>query len=172
MQPSQASVSACVAAHPASFSPGFLDFLAFWRAWFARLHQGKQLPVFLVSGGFRALIEPLREQMGLDADHVFANDMRFDPATGAFVSHDPEQPTARSGGKARALSLIAEQHSLHSLVMLGDGATDLEACPPAKLVVGYGGVAVREKVQQQAHVFVTSWKQLQQLLKQAERIGQ
>jgi phosphoserine phosphatase len=33
------------------------------------------------------------------------------------------------------------------MLMAGDGATDLQAKPPAAAVVGFGGVAVREKVQ-------------------------
>lgn len=39
--------------------------------------------------------------------------------------------------------------------MIGDGATDLQAKPPADLFIGYGGVVAREAVKQGADLFVT-----------------
>jgi phosphoserine phosphatase len=44
--------------------------------------------------------------------------------------------------------------------MVGDGATDLEARPPADLMIGFGGVVVREKVRDHADWFVTDFKEL------------
>ena len=44
------------------------------------------------------------------------------------------------------------------MVMIGDGATDLEARPPADLFIGYGGVARREAVEEGADWFVVDWK--------------
>ncbi len=38
--------------------------------------QGKE--VFLVSGGFRQIIHPLAEQLGIPTSHVFANTILFD----------------------------------------------------------------------------------------------
>jgi phosphoserine phosphatase len=169
MHPSAASVAACVSAHPATFSPGFIDFIQYWREWYARRHGDKSFPLFLVSGGFRPLIEPLRIQLGLNELNVYANSMIFDEQSGAFIEFDSNQPTSRSGGKARALENIQKLHSYKCMIMIGDGATDLEACPPAKLMIGYGGIAVREKVEKQAHVFIRSWSELQSLLEQAEK---
>ena len=36
------------------------------------------------------------------------------------------------------------------VVMVGDGATDMQAKPPADAFIGYGGVAVRETVRANA----------------------
>jgi phosphoserine phosphatase len=167
MRPSKDDVAACVANEPASFSPGFEEFLTFWRGWYARRHAGAELPVFLVSGGFRPLIEPLRVRLGLPESHVFANEFRFD-AEGQYAGFDESAPTSRSGGKARALqSILATRPSVHSVCMVGDGATDLEACPPATLMIGYGGVAQRAAVKERAHVFIDSWTELRVLLEQA-----
>jgi phosphoserine phosphatase len=42
--------------------------------------------------------------------------------------------------------------------MVGDGATDMQAKPPADLFIGYGGVVVREAVRDGADLFVTDLK--------------
>jgi len=170
MRPSAEQVVACVRDKPASFSPGFEELLAHWRAAYARWHPGAVLPVFLVSGGFRPLIEPLRLRLGLPESHVYANELRFD-AAGKYQSFDQQAPTSRSGGKACALEDIMAKHGFKRMAMLGDGATDLEACPPATLMIGYGGIAAREKVQQQAHGFITHWTQLRGLIDQADAAG-
>jgi len=44
--------------------------------------------------------------------------------------------------------------------MIGDGATDLEARPPASAFIGFGGIVTREKVQKGADWFVTDFKTL------------
>ena len=48
----------------------------------------------------------------------------------------------------------------HSIVMIGDGVTDLEAKPPAIAMIGFGGVVVREKVKAEADYFVMSFEEL------------
>jgi phosphoserine phosphatase len=42
--------------------------------------QGKD--VFLVSGGFRQIIHPLAQKLGIPLDHVFANTILFDVSEG------------------------------------------------------------------------------------------
>ena len=172
LRPSSASVASCVSAHPASFSPGFESFLCFLRGWYSARHDGAALPVFLVSGGFRPLIEPLRLQMGVASSCVYANSLRFAAdGSGAYDSFDASEPTSRSGGKARALDSIVAAHGYSHVTMVGDGATDLEAAPPAKLMVGYGGIAQREAVKRQAHVFVQSWDELRQIIESCDVDG-
>lgn len=41
------------------------------------------------------------------------------------------QPTAESGGKGKVIKLLKEKFHFKKVVMIGDGATDMEACPPA-----------------------------------------
>ena len=50
---------------------------------------------------------------------------------GQFCGFDTEEPTSESGGKPRVVALLKEKHSYQNLVMVGDGATDMEASPPA-----------------------------------------
>lgn len=54
------------------------------------------------------------------------------------------------------------------MVVVGDGATDLEARPPADLFVGYGGVCVRPSVEAGADLFVRSFAELLALTERAE----
>lgn len=53
--------------------------------------------------------------------------------------------------------------------MVGDGATDLEARPPADVFVGFGGVAVRAAVRDGADLFVTDFAELVRVRRDAER---
>ncbi|EDO27358.1 predicted protein, partial [Nematostella vectensis] len=46
------------------------------------------------------------------------------------------------------------------LVVIGDGVTDMEACPPADAFIGFGGNVVREQVKANAPWFVTDFKVL------------
>ena len=48
--------------------------------------------------------------------------------------------------------------------MVGDGVTDLQARPPADLVVGFGCVVTRNAVKEGADLFVTDFDYLTKLL--------
>ncbi len=48
--------------------------------------------------------------------------------------------------------------------MIGDGATDLEARPPADGFIGYGGIVVRETVKAKADWFITDFNDLLKVL--------
>jgi phosphoserine phosphatase len=44
--------------------------------------------------------------------------------------------------------------------MVGDGATDAEACPPADAFIGFGGNQVREAVKKSAPWYVYDFQEL------------
>ena len=46
------------------------------------------------------------------------------------------------------------------MIMVGDGMTDMQAKPPAQLVIGYGGIVDRPSVRDQADWFVTDFEEL------------
>ena len=50
---------------------------------------------------------------------------------GGFAGFDKSQPTSESGGKPKVLQALKDKHGYKKLVHIGDGVTDLEACPPA-----------------------------------------
>ncbi|GFN77428.1 phosphoserine phosphatase [Plakobranchus ocellatus] len=151
VQPTQEKLNAFIKDHPPKLSPGVKDLV--------RLLMRMNKKVFLVSGGFRRIIEPVAVALSLPADHIFANTLLFNN-DGSYAGFDLKEPTSESGGKPRAIQQIKEKHGISHLVMVGDGATDMEACPPASAFIGYGGNVVRDKVKNGAAWFVTDFKEL------------
>eukprot|EP00884_Botryococcus_braunii_P018710 jgi/Botrbrau1/5522/Bobra.0023s0010.2 len=117
--------------------------------------QSKGADVFLVSGGFREIINPVAETLGIPLDHVFANTILF-KEDGTYLGFDAEEFTSRSGGKLRAVKHIKEKYGYNPMVMVGDGATDVEARQPggADIFIGYGGVVNRQNIAAQADWYV------------------
>lgn len=102
---------------------------------------------------------------------------------GDYFGFDTTQPTSRSGGKADAINMIKARYNDPNLkvIMVGDGATDLEASPPAthfigkqrlmanksrtvKLIedflAGYGGNIVRQEVHNRSTYYATDFQEL------------
>ncbi len=113
------------------------------------LAQGKQ--VHIISGGVRQAILPLAEKLGLPIEHVHAVDVFFN-TDGSYKDFDQQSSLAKTGGKAVVCKQI--QTSGASMVMIGDGKTDLEAKQAGAKVIGFGGVMQRDIVVEQADVFV------------------
>ena len=113
------------------------------------LAQGKQ--VHIISGGIRQAILPLAEKLGLPADHVHAVDVLFND-DGTYNDFDQQSPLAKTEGKAIVCKQLLNGNA--SIVMIGDGKTDLEAKNAGATVIGFGGVAERAIVVEQADVFV------------------
>ncbi|KAK3751820.1 hypothetical protein QZH41_013277 [Actinostola sp. cb2023] len=113
--------------------------------------------VYLVSGGFRSIIEPIAEDLKIPKENIFANTILFDDK-GMYNGFDLNEPTSDSGGKAKVIELLKQKHNYHRHVMIGDGATDMEACPPADAFIGFGGNVVRQKVKENASWFVMDFK--------------
>ncbi|MQL85431.1 hypothetical protein Taro_017934 [Colocasia esculenta] len=111
----------------------------------------KRTDVYLISGGFRQMIEPVAIHLGIQQDNIFANRLLFG-SSGEFIGFDTKEPTSRSGGKATAVQHIRTVHKYKTLVMIGDGATDLEAKRPrgADMFICYAGVQLREAVAKKA----------------------
>jgi phosphoserine phosphatase len=155
IKPSRQLIESCLRAHPPRLTPGIAELVAALR------DHGKR--VYLVSGGFEPMIMPLAAKLAIDAQHVVANRLRHAP-DGGYAGFDDQRPTSRAGGKALALGHLKQAHGYAPLAMVGDGATDLEARPPADLFIGYGGVVAREKVREGADWFVTDFAELRAAL--------
>ncbi|XP_017885249.1 phosphoserine phosphatase [Ceratina calcarata] len=121
------------------------------------LARGKQ--VFLISGGFRRLIAPVADSLGIPSDNIFANRLKFD-VTGEYAGFDENQPTAESGGKAKVIKYLKEEKGFKTVVHIGDGATDLETKSIADLFIGYGGNVIRDSIKLQSAWFVTDFNEL------------
>lgn len=149
---------------PLPLTPGAVQLVATLHA------RGAQ--VFLISGGFRQMVEPVATALSVPLDNVYANNLRFEP-DGAYKDFDPQSYTACDGGKRLAInhirSLLATPDAV--IVMVGDGATDLDSRDSqdgrggADLVCGFGGVVVRESVRKGADWFVTDLCQLEEAIR-------
>lgn len=152
------------------------------------------MPVYLISGGFRSIISPLALRLNVPLENVYANKMKFF-FNGGFAGFDENEPTSDNGGKGRVISELKNKYCYSNVVMIGDGMTDLEACPPADAFIGqvfrlvdgitffyihrkvlhlkhfssfctgYGGNIVREEVKNKAEWYVTDFQELINALK-------
>jgi len=119
---------------------------------FQQLHQqGKQ--VHIISGGLKEAILPLAKKLKVDASHVHAVEVLF-ASNGDYLNFNQQSPLARNGGKAEICAQLND--SGLRMAMVGDGNTDMEAKKAGAYCIGFGGVAARDIVREQADVFVES----------------
>ncbi len=98
--------------------------------------QARNVEVFFISGGFRELILPVADVLGIPRQNIFANRFVYmaddELGTGGYPTirvrgFDPKEPTSREGGKPEAIRKIRQMNPYQTVVMVGDGITDLEA---------------------------------------------
>lgn len=151
IKPSRALLEKISESNATKLSPGVETFVS-------NLHD-RGIHVCLISGGFRSMIDPVAASLGIRNDHVFANSIYFDD-TGEYQGFDENEFTSRQGGKCEAIAHIRQVFGYRTVIMIGDGVTDMEACPPADAFIGFGGVKIRSRVKEGADWFVTSFDQL------------
>lgn len=115
--------------------------------------------VYLISGGFDVIIYPAAEILGIPKENVFANSIKF-YYDGSYAGFDKSRPTSNQDGKSRVIAMLKQTKGYKKVVMIGDGVTDLEACPPADAFIGFGGNQIRETVRDNSDWFVHSFKEL------------
>lgn len=106
--------------------------------------RGEGIEVRVMSGGIRQAVLTLALALGLAEDAVAAVDVYFD-LNGNYTGFDNRSPLARSGGKRLVLERWMPELP-RPVMLVGDGATDLEARPPADLFVAFAGVVERQAV--------------------------
>ena len=116
----------------------------------ALLWLGKDVRV--VSGGLLPPVLAIAESLGIAAGAVAAVDIQFD-GEGRYLGFERGSPLARSGGKAE---VVGGWTLPRPSLLVGDGATDLEARPVVDCFVAFMGVAFREAVAAGAEVVVRS----------------
>lgn len=172
IKPNYNILQKCINEHKIEFTDSFTNVIH-------KLQQ-RNTDIYLISGGFIQMIEPIAKLLNISYNNIYANHLLFDKNNNnQYIDVDWTQPTSHSGGKAKAVQLIKQryiqlnnnnnnhndntqqqQHHQPSIIMIGDGVTDLEARTECNLFIGYGGVALREKVRQQADVYITDWNYL------------
>lgn len=152
IKPSQRQIREFLKTHPSTVSAGVRELIE-------QLRQNSA-EIYLVSGGFDCLIEPVADALEVPLCNLFANKLYFH-FNGSYAGFDTSQVTSKSGGKGEAINIIKDRFNSNKVVaMIGDGMTDLEASPPADFFIGYGGNAVREEVQKRATYYVTNFADL------------
>lgn len=133
--------------------------------------------VYIISGG---LAEPVSEfglYLGVPRQNIRAVDLNYNQLSGRWWENDPNQ-TRYMGYEAGALTISEGKAQVISellgpqkgrVLLVGDGQSDLLAAtisspPVVNLFVGYGGVIARERVRNQAPVFIHSRSLLPLLL--------
>lgn len=112
------------------------------------------IDVRIMSGGLRPAVLAVAHALGVAEERVAAVDIHFD-GDGAYAGFDHRSPLARAGGKREVMS-VWRQEIGGPVMMVGDGATDLEARGVADLFVAYAGVVHRTAVVSAADVVVHS----------------
>ncbi|NND03499.1 MAG: HAD-IB family phosphatase [Acidimicrobiia bacterium] len=121
--------------------------------------------VYVVSGG---LADPVRDfaiSLGINPENVRAVEARHDALSGEWWKAG-ERPVdqeyagfedgalTRSDGKAEIIAdLLAGSEG--SAMLVGDGASDMEAATSVDLFVGFGGVVHRNAVAEAAPIYIT-----------------
>jgi len=119
-----------------------------------RALRGEGILVRILTGGLLPALDELLRELDLSRDDVAAVDMRFDDA-GEYAGFDEGSALARSGGKLVVLRSWATSLR-RPILLVGDGATDLEARPAADAFIGFAGVVQRPAVMAAADVVIRS----------------
>lgn len=144
IRPTAAAVRSLGDRYLSSIVPGATELVAALLKEDANIH--------LVTAGIRQAVLPLGERLGIPARAIHAVALEFDES-GGYQSFDRQSPLTRSGGKELVVRDVrARTHGKAAFV--GDGVTDLEAMDVVDLFIGFGGVRVREKVRESAHVYI------------------
>lgn len=154
IRPTRAMCSQVGSMYAKAQAPGLVEMLVAVRA-------AGWKPI-VVSGGFTQAIEPFTKKLGLS--RVEAVDLKFEK-DGTYAGFDRTAPTARSGGKPAIVEKLRRENIGATIVMIGDGASDMECKGVADLFVGFGGFVERPKVKAGAEVFIKSLSELPAVLK-------
>lgn len=108
--------------------------------------------VRVLSGGLAPAVRVIARHLDIADADVAAVEIYFD-ADGSYAGFDSTTPLARSGGKREWV--VGQGHRLAPpVLMVGDGATDLETRPVVAAFAAYTGVIARPDVVRHADVVI------------------
>jgi phosphoserine phosphatase len=146
IRPTRAQLDALGAHYISTLVPDARETLAALRS--------EGIDVRIISGGLLPAVRAVARELGVKESDVAAVDIHFDD-NGAYAGFDTNAPLARSGGKAEVLRQWALLLPT-PIMLVGDGATDLEAKPSVDLFVAYAGVAARPGIVDHAEAVIYS----------------
>lgn len=145
IQPDKASCDQVAQLYIDTIEPTAIDTLT-------KLRNLGYTPIIL-SGGFKVLIQPLAEL--LEITQVEAVPLSLDE-NGKYINFDASYPTTYNGGKPEIIQQLKQQYSPSEIIMVGDGASDLETQPYVDTFIGFGKYTPRDKVKAEADHFIYS----------------
>lgn len=109
-----------------------------------RFFQENAGRILVLSGGFREIIAPVAERLGVAPEHVFCNDLTYDDE-GRVTGVDDTNPLSQADGKPRVIRSLKLDGPV---VMIGDGWTDAEVklAGAADRFYAYTEIVRRERV--------------------------
>ena len=159
IRPSRARVEALGREYVAALVPGARETVAALRA------LGREVRV--VSGGLAPAVEAVAAELGIAPAQVAAVGVRFDDA-GGYLGFDEGSPLARTDGKAEVLRGWALPGPV---LLVGDGATDLEARPAVDAFAAFVGVAERAAVAGAAEFVLRDLREVLEVACSAEELA-
>ena len=111
------------------------------------------------------MINPIADQLNIPRTRIYANNIFFDRITGEYAGFDDSELTSRDGGKSAVIAKLKAEYGYSPVLMVGDGATDMQAKPPADATIGFGGVAERENVKAVADWYIYDIQDMIDILK-------
>lgn len=119
----------------------------------------KNYRLFVVSGGYKNIIDRVDDLICIDKDNIFANQLVFDG--GRFAGIDTQNPLSRSDGK----SIVAARVGAGKTLMIGDGMTDAKVFldGAADYFAVYTGIVRRSSVVDLADFEISSFSQLEEI---------
>lgn len=109
-----------------------------------RALDAEGIDVRIVSGGLRPAVLAVAAALGVPEERVAAVDLQFEE-DGSYRGFDASSPLSRSGGKGAVIAAWQPAVPRPSM-LVGDGATDLEARPAVDAFVAFAGVVRRRDV--------------------------
>lgn len=139
------------------WSPGVQDVV--------KMFHKQGTDVYLVSGGFKNMLYPLALELHIPQKFIYANEVLFDE-NGEYSGFDRNNPTSASGGKPKVLKMMKKANHYKTMIMFGDGVTDMDARTqgPADAFIGFGGVTERENVKKGADWFIYNFEEILEVL--------
>lgn len=144
IRPTRADIEALAGTYTRSLVEGAAETIAALRE--------AGVDVHLVTGGLAPAIAPLAARLGIPSRAVHAVPVQFDGA-GNYADYDRRSLLTKPGGKELVVRAILARAKGRS-AFVGDGITDLETKSVVDLFIGFGGVAVRDRVKESAEVYV------------------
>lgn len=123
-----------------------------------RFFQDNAERIVILSGGFREIIAPIAERLGVRADRVLCNDLIYD-AEGRVIGVDDANPLSHADGKPQVIQSLGLGRPV---VMVGDGWNDAEVklAGAADRFYAYTEIVRRERVVQVADAEAPSMDEL------------